>query len=270
MEIQAETGGLGQREAEQAVFATFLHSQPVGQKASLRDLTVLLSSTRPDKIQLEKALKRWIETSWFLDEAAINEVTVGPDGKTSLPKSWRLGSKPNLTQMHHDARTRVSTDLIEAKLLKTIEGLKSLTSGTSGDGYKPLPWATVRPAIDGACQGRYLERTEDSGPWPCDYPGARHVRLQAREPKPVIDTAEQKDKQPKPPAGVVVASGYLKPGEIQDLADQIGELGSAAVGYDMKVLVRIELGSDGNRPPEDVVARLNAKLAGVSKDLALC
>ena len=62
-EIQAETGGLGYREVEQAVFATFLHSQPVGQKASLRDLTVLLGPTRPDKIQLEKALSRWIETS---------------------------------------------------------------------------------------------------------------------------------------------------------------------------------------------------------------
>jgi predicted AAA+ superfamily ATPase len=52
-EIQLETGGLGQREVEQSVFATFLHSQPVGQKASLRDLTVVLSPTRPDKIQLE-------------------------------------------------------------------------------------------------------------------------------------------------------------------------------------------------------------------------
>ena len=61
---------------------------------------------------------------------------VGTDGKTALPKSWRLGSKPNLTQMHHDARTRVSADLIEAKLAKTIETLKSLTAGTSGEGYK--------------------------------------------------------------------------------------------------------------------------------------
>ena len=39
-EIQSETGGLGHREAEQAVFATFLHSQPVGQKAL---------ATRPDR-----------------------------------------------------------------------------------------------------------------------------------------------------------------------------------------------------------------------------
>ncbi len=56
--------------------------------------------------------------------------------QAGLPKSWRLGSKPNLIQMHHDACTRISPDLIEAKLLKTIETLKSLTAGTSGDGYK--------------------------------------------------------------------------------------------------------------------------------------
>lgn len=135
-EIQAETAGLNHREVEQAVFATFLHSQPIGQRAALRDLTVLLGPSRPDKIQLEKALRRWTEVSWFLDEAAISNVPPGPDGKTPLPKSWRLGSRPNLTQMHHDARSRIAPDLIEAKLVKTIETLKSLTAGTSGQGFK--------------------------------------------------------------------------------------------------------------------------------------
>ena len=137
-EIQSETAGLGCREVEQAVVATFLHSQPVGQKAALRDLTVLLGSTRPDRIGLEKALRRWTEVSWFLDEAAINDLPTAADGRAMLPKSWRLGSRPNLTQMHHDARTRVSPDLVEAKLLKSIETLKPLTAGTSGDGYKVL------------------------------------------------------------------------------------------------------------------------------------
>src|SRR5262249_6998329 len=113
-----------------------LHSQPIGQKASLRDLVVLLAPTRPDKIQLEKALRRWTELSWFLDEAAIADVPTGADGRNALPKSWRLGSKPNLTQMHHDARARVSPELVEAKLLKAIEGLKILTAGASGEGYK--------------------------------------------------------------------------------------------------------------------------------------
>ena len=41
--IQDELSGLNFREVEQAVFATFLHSQPVGHRASLRDLTLLCS-----------------------------------------------------------------------------------------------------------------------------------------------------------------------------------------------------------------------------------
>ena len=107
-EIQRETTGIKFREIEQAVLATFLHSQPIGQKALTRELLLLLGSTRPDKIDLEKALRRWTEVSWFLDEGAISDAEVGVDGQRQLPKSWRLGSKPNLRQMHHDACIRVS------------------------------------------------------------------------------------------------------------------------------------------------------------------
>ena len=133
-EIQSETSGLNFREVEQAVFATFLHSQPVGQKASLRDLAILLGPTRPDRIGLGKALLRWVDTSYLLDDQFTGEATPKPDGKRDVPKSWRLGSKPNLTQMHHDACSRVSPELIEAKLAKTIESLKSLTADAKNAG----------------------------------------------------------------------------------------------------------------------------------------
>jgi hypothetical protein len=53
-----------------------------------------------------------------------------------VPKSWRLGSKPNLKPMHSDACDRIQPELVEAKLLKTIEEIKNLTAGTSGAGYK--------------------------------------------------------------------------------------------------------------------------------------
>jgi len=134
--IEAELPGLHHRELEQAVFATFLHSQPIGHKALTRELMLLLGATRPDKISLEKALRRWTEVSWFLDETAISDAQAGRGVEKQLPKSWRLGSKPNLRQMHDDAVTRVSPDLVEAKLLDEIEGLKSLTAGASGEGAK--------------------------------------------------------------------------------------------------------------------------------------
>ncbi|MGH7330334.1 MAG: DUF499 domain-containing protein, partial [Polyangiaceae bacterium] len=99
-DIQTQAGGLKFREIEQAVFATFLHSQPIGQKALTRDLMVLAGATRPDKIELEKGLVRWSEVSWFLDEASDVDRA---NGAKQLPKSWRLGSRPNLRQMHYDA-----------------------------------------------------------------------------------------------------------------------------------------------------------------------
>jgi hypothetical protein len=61
----------------------------------------------------------------------------------------------------------------------------------------------------------------------------------------------------------------LKPMEIQELADQIGEITNAAVGYDLKIQVRIEIGSAGNRPPDDLVGKLSAKLGDVSQELKL-
>ncbi len=132
-DIQNDSAGLKFRELEQAVFATFLHSQPVGQKALTRDLMVLVGPTRPDKIELEKALTRWAEVSWFLDEAATSDVD-RTNGAKQLPKSWRLGSRPNLRQMHHDACQRVSAEVVEARLLDEIGKLKSLTAGASAAG----------------------------------------------------------------------------------------------------------------------------------------
>jgi hypothetical protein len=155
-EIQKEVA-LSHREIEQAVFATFLHSQPVGEKALTRDLILLLGTTHPDKIELEKGLVRWAQISWFLDESMAadaggcssearlqtlvavsngvrDKATSGENRK--LPKSWRLGSKPNLKQMHHDACLRVLSEGIELRLVDEIAKLKSLKEGAAGSGVK--------------------------------------------------------------------------------------------------------------------------------------
>ena len=69
---------------------------------------------------------------------------------------------------------------------------------------------------------------------------------------------------------MLIATAYLKPGEIQDFADQIGDIGNAAVGYDLKIQVRVEVGGDGKRPPDDVVAKLNARLGEASEEPETC
>jgi len=125
---------LGYREVEQAVFATFLHSQPIGQKAQTREIVTLLGSSRPDKIELEKALRQWTEVSWFLDEGAFQDAETGQIIYKGLPGYWRLGSRPNLKQMHHDACTRVLPGVVEDKLIDAIRKCSSLTAGASGSG----------------------------------------------------------------------------------------------------------------------------------------
>ncbi len=133
---QRELPSLKHRELEAAVFATFLHSQPLGQKAFTANLMVLVGATQPDKIDLEKGLVRWTEVSWFLDEAAIANAGGEPGAPKELPKVWRLGSKPNLRQMHDDACRRISPDLVEPDLLDAIGKQKNLTAGAAALGAK--------------------------------------------------------------------------------------------------------------------------------------
>jgi hypothetical protein len=130
-QVQAEYSGLEYREIEQAVMATFLHSQPIGQKAHTQEIIRLVGSSRPDKIDLQKGLQGWVDTSWFLDEK-----TVGTGASEGLPKNWRLGSRPNLRQIHHETAGNLEDDLIESQLLDQISSTKSLTEGAAAAGAK--------------------------------------------------------------------------------------------------------------------------------------
>lgn len=134
-EVQKDSPALKNRELEEAVLVAFLHSQPVGQRALTRDLLVLLGATRPDRIEMEKALRRWTEVSWWLDEEAIADAG-GAGGTRELPKTWRLGTRPNLKQMHSQALTRVQPDVIQLKLTEFISKEKRLTEGWAQAGAR--------------------------------------------------------------------------------------------------------------------------------------
>ena len=134
------------REAEQAVIAVFLHSQPVGHRASTPELVRMAGSAAPDSIELEKGLRRWREISWFLDDEDAALGADGPGGAglgwtetaAELPKSWRLGNRPNLRQMHDEAcRQRVSSEAVEARLEDAIRKVKPLVEGASAAGVRP-------------------------------------------------------------------------------------------------------------------------------------
>ena len=136
-EIQSEATGLNHREIEQAVISVFLSSQPIGHKALTRELLLLLGAANPDKIELEKALHRWTDVSWFLDEAEVATAGRNPDGSLDLPKTWRLGNRPNLRQMHDDAcSNRVPPTRVESQLVGAIERLRPLTDRASAAGAR--------------------------------------------------------------------------------------------------------------------------------------
>lgn len=133
-QAQDELSALGaKREVEQAVVAVFLSSQPVGQKAYTPELVRLVGTGAPDGIELDKGLQRWRDLSWFLDDEDGSGLR--PDGTREPTKSWRLGNRPNLRQMHDEAvRQRVSADAVDERLVTAVRKTKSLTEGANAAG----------------------------------------------------------------------------------------------------------------------------------------
>ena len=154
------------REAEQAVVAVFLHSQPIGRKAYTPVLIRLVGSRAPDSIELEKGLRRWREISWFLDDADTGVEDAA--AVQSLPPSWRLGNRPNLRQMHDEAcAQRVSTEAVAARLEEAIRGTRSLVEDATAleVGVHLLPAAPRDVRDDGSFRYAVLgpEAVSDSG-----------------------------------------------------------------------------------------------------------
>lgn len=124
-ELPALSGG---REVEQAVVSVFLFSQPIGHKASTPELLRMTGSCAPDAIELQKGLSRWREVSWFLDD---EDSEIDGEGQ-ELPKSWRLGNRPNLRQMHDEACSqRVTDEAVDARLVEAIRKSKTALGGSA-------------------------------------------------------------------------------------------------------------------------------------------
>ena len=134
-DIQHENAALDAgREAEQAVIAVFLHSQPVGHKIQTQPLRRMIGGSAPDVIELDKGLARWREVSWFLDD---EDAGAHEPGTEELPTDWRLGNRPNLRQMHDDAcKNRVGAGAVDDFLKRAVRKNKSLTEGASAVGVK--------------------------------------------------------------------------------------------------------------------------------------
>jgi hypothetical protein len=138
--VQGQFPALRGREIEQAVVATFLHSQPRGKRADTPELLSLLAYTGVDTISLSEGLTAWRGLSWFLVEGDDN--------------SWQLDLAPNLNRMHADALERVTTVMVEDELMKRVRDVKTLSQTTEGVRAYMLPQSPRE--VEDSPEFRYL------------------------------------------------------------------------------------------------------------------
>ena len=117
------------REIEGAVLATFLHSQPAGQRAESTELYALLANPDIDPMSVEEGLSEWRRLSWFLKEDE---------------SIWALATTPNLTNMHDRAMRSLTEDRINADLVKRIRDAKL---GQNTDGILQHTPCPIHPPI---------------------------------------------------------------------------------------------------------------------------
>jgi hypothetical protein len=141
-----------------------------------------------------------------------------------------------------------------------------------------LPWALVQEALKGAFTAGALQRSPDSGQWPCDLAGASAVKVQL--PQGTIpgtgtsstdssDVHEQEE-VPYPNGRTLVTEAELETNEIQNLEEQLDDLKRAATesGLELKFKVQIKLTGE-SRPSEDAISKLNGLLKEVSDQFGL-
>jgi hypothetical protein len=115
-EAQSGFPSLKDRELEQAVMATFLHSQPMGQRADSSELYALLAHPKVDPVALAEGLKKWRDLSWFLTEDTT---------------SWALSTNSNLTHMHVRAMERLAATAVDDEVRRRIQTASELKQADS-------------------------------------------------------------------------------------------------------------------------------------------
>jgi hypothetical protein len=133
-----------------------------------------------------------------------------------------------------------------------------------------LPWRTVRDAISGALQARFLQLAEGSHEWPCDLPSAQQVRLTAKATPGEQGTGGSQGVADAP-GKFLIARGQLEPAQVQELGDVVPKLlkARARTGVPLRFHVEVRLGDGKESPPDEVVRAVDAILRDVSKDLEL-
>ncbi len=144
----------------------------------------------------------------------------------------------------------------------TVAGIRSQLSVQYG---KPLPWVLVREAVDGALRARLIELDSNSGAWPCDSSCANKTILKA-----VAGAGSSAAGGGLGGGSVLNDNGfslraYLKPNELQDLADSLSDLMAVQSkhGLALRFHLSVEAATDGELK-DDIKAQLRKILGDVS------
>ncbi|HEY8899225.1 MAG TPA: DUF499 domain-containing protein [Chthoniobacterales bacterium] len=130
---KSDAAGLSGREIESACVAAFLYSQPTGQEADLHDIRWLTGATCDVPVIFNNGLKAWRKLSWYLEPCERTEPS------TELPMAWRMGPKPNITQMH-DSYVQQALGVARIKFDELAGSLKVLGEGIpQGVSFHRLP-----------------------------------------------------------------------------------------------------------------------------------
>jgi hypothetical protein len=154
-------------------------------------------------------------------------------------------------------------NLSDAWVNNETNGL-AVATGLSQKAGKTLPWKTVREVIHGAIQARFIELVDESATWPCDFAGAKSVRLKM---------ASSGGSSGGPSGGAsgatkkLVAAAVFEPAEIQDLAEAVPKLLEIKAKSKVRISfqIRIELGDGTEFPAPLVIAEFNSVLEAMKE-----
>jgi hypothetical protein len=143
-----------------------------------------------------------------------------------------------------------------------------------------LPWKTVRDVIGGALQARFLTLTPDSGPWPCELPGAQNLKITLVPASEKVVGVGGKGGGfiagvelggDHPHTHVLIATADFEPSEIQDLAELVPQLLAfrTKAQLPLRFQVRLEVGDGSQKPPAQAAEDLNKLLAGLKDGFQL-
>jgi hypothetical protein len=141
----------------------------------------------------------------------------------------------------------------------------SIATALSQKFGRTLPWKTIQDVVTASLNARFLALDETSGAWPCDFPGARALKLRLSKGQRWTDDRLVAESRYR------IAEAELDPSQIQDLGDLVPQLleVKAKSNVPLTFAVRLKFGDGKEWPPDEAVQQLNKLLGDLKEGFSL-